>query len=494
MYDKVCKYVSDNSLIEKGDRIVVGVSGGADSVCLLDVLHRISRHIEIQLFVVHINHGIRGEEADCDEEYVRMLCGKWGIEFCSFSFDIRKIASEENLTEEEAGRKVRYQSFYNVCKKNNCNKIAVAHNKNDNAETFVFNLFRGTGLKGLTGIQPSRSVSDDHHNMVIIRPLLCIERKEIEEYLYNEKISYRTDSTNLSDEYSRNKIRNRILTYAIDEINPQTIKNIHEASLKLQEALEYVEQNVSLCYMRIVKYENNVYRMQVDKLMTEYAIIQKGIIRHIIENMTGRLKDIESKHVEAVISLCHKPVGKNVHLPYGIIAEREYDNIIIYYKNGEIREDLSVEPVVVKIPGITKEPSSGMRIITEVFQFQKNMQIPKNCCIKWFDYDKIKNAVVLRNRREGDYLCINSSGGVKKLKDYFIDSKIPKKLRDSQLLITDGSHVMWIPGAGNRMSEEYKVDENTQKVLLMKLINMEGDYYDGQNKSIDTGRKDREEN
>jgi tRNA(Ile)-lysidine synthase len=324
--------------------------------------------------------------------------------------------------------------------------------------------------------------------------LLCAERKEIEAYLKNEGISFRTDSTNLSDEYSRNKIRNRILAYATDEINHQTIKNINEASLKLQEALEYIEQNVSRRYKEIAEYNNNVYRIPVNKLMNEPAIIQKGVIRHIAEDMAGRLKDIESKHIEAVLALCRRQVGKNVQLPYGIIAEREYENIIIYYKNGEIREDLSVEPVIVKIPGVTKAPSCGMRIITELFQFKKDMQIPKNSCIKWFDYDKIKNAVVLRNRREGDYLCINSSGGVKKLKDYFIDTKIPKKLRDSQLLVTDGSHVMWIPGAGNRISEKYKIDENTQNVLLMKLINMEGDYYDGQSKSIDTGGKDREEN
>jgi tRNA(Ile)-lysidine synthase len=493
MYDKVCRFVSDNKLIENGDRIVVGVSGGADSVCLLNILHRISREKDIRLIAIHINHGIRGEEADADEEYVYRICAEWDIEFHSYSYDVKGIAAAEGLSEEEAGRKVRYQSFYDACDKYRCNKIAVAHNKNDNAETFVFNLLRGSGIKGLAGIKPFREVTDNLHKqeLVIIRPLLCVERREIEDYLSEQGISYRTDSTNLSDEYSRNKIRNRILAYAACEINPQTVKNIHEASLKLHEALAYIEDNIALCFERIVRNEDGCYRIPVDKLLPEPAIIQKGLIRHIIEVMTGRLRDIESKHVDAILALCGRQVGKNVQLPYGIIAEREYDNIFIYHKDREIREDFRVEPVTINIPGVTYIPYNGMSVITELFQYKKDMQIPKNSCVKWFDYDKIKNAVVLRSRREGDYLCINSSGGIKKLKDYFIDTKLPKKQRDSQLLITDGKHVMWITGAGNRISEYYKINDNTQKVLLIRL--MEGDYHGGQNKSNDTGRTDRDE-
>lgn len=493
MYEKVCSFISANNLIEKADRIVVGVSGGADSVCLLNILHRIRAEKDLRLIAVHINHGIRGEEADADEEYVRKLCAEWAIEFYSFSYDIKGLAAARGLSEEEAGRKVRYQTFYDICDKYNCNKIAVAHNKNDNAETFIFNLLRGSGVKGLTGIRPSRRVTDSlqGQKVTIIRPLLCLERKEIEGYLSKQGIGYRTDSTNLSDDYSRNKIRNRILSYAIAEINPQAIKNIHEASERLQEALTYIEDNIASCFKRLAVFNEGSYRISVEKLNAEPAVIQKGLIRNIIEAMTGQLRDIESKHIEAILALCDLQVGKRLHLPYGIIAEREYDNIFIYHKSGETEDDFLVEPVTLNIPGVTKIPGKGISIYTELFQYKNDMQIPKNSCIKWFDYDKIKNAVVLRNRREGDFLCINSSGGIKKLKDYFIDRKLPKKLRDSQLLITDGSHVMWIIGDGNRISEHYKIDDNTQKALLISI--MEGDYYGGQNKSYDTGRTDRDE-
>ena len=493
MYEKVCSFISENNLIEDNDRIVVGVSGGADSVCLLNILHRLSRNRNIRLFAVHINHGLRGTEADLDEEFVKKICVQWGIELFSFSYDVRRIASCEGLTEEEAGRYIRYRTFYDVCEKNACSKIAVAHNKNDNAETFLFNLFRGSGIKGLTGMQPKRTATDGH-NIDIIRPLLCVERKEIEAYLQSEGISYRTDSSNLSDDYTRNRIRNRILAYAAEEINRQAIKNIHEASLRLQEAWDYIEDNISLCYKEIVECRSNEYRIPVKALLKEAAIIQKGLIRHIIEKMTGRLRDLEAKHIDAVLALCGRQVGKLVQLPYGIVAEREYDNILLRHKSSRSRENSLVEPVTVKIPGTTRITGRDLIVITELFEYKKDMQIPKNSCIKWFDYDKIKNAVEIRSRREGDYLCINSSGGIKKLKDYFIDVKIPKSLRDNQLLVTDGSHVIWIPEAGSRISEYYKVDKSTRNILLMKLINMEGDYYDRQDKSIDSGGTDREEN
>jgi len=494
MFEKVCSFISENNLIEDNDRIVVGVSGGADSVCLLNILHRLSQNRNIRLFAVHINHGLRGKEADLDEEFVKKICSQWGIEIFSFSYDVRRIASCEGMTEEEAGRYIRYRTFYDLCKKNICNKIAVAHNKNDNAETFLFNLFRGSGIKGLTGIQAKRTVADDGHNIDIIRPLLCVERNEIEAYLQAEGISYRTDSSNLSDDYTRNRIRNRILAYAVEEINRQAVKNIYEASLKLQEAWDYIEDNISLCYEKIVEHRNNEYRIPVRELLNEAAIIQKGLIRHIIKNMTGRLRDLEAKHIDAVLALCDRQVGKLVQLPYGIVAEREYDNILLRHKSSQSRENSLIKPVTVNIPGTTRIEGRNLVVVTELFEYKKGMQIPKNSCIKWFDYDKIKNAVEIRSRREGDYLCINSSGGIKKLKDYFIDVKIPRFLRDSQLLVTDGSHVIWIPEAGSRISEYYKVDENTKNILLMKLINMEGDYYDRQDKSIDSGGTDREEN
>ncbi|MFT4145782.1 MAG: tRNA lysidine(34) synthetase TilS [Mobilitalea sp.] len=476
MLNKIAENIKQFHMIEKGDRIVVGVSGGADSVCLLSVLQKLYGTDTISLFVVHINHGLRGTEADEDEAFVKELCNQLKVECFSYSYDIKQIAASQGISEEEAGRNVRYQSFLEVCHRQKCNKIAVAHNKNDSAETFLFHLFRGSGLKGLSGIAPVRQLSSDMEAVSVIRPLTCAERSEIEKYLKEEQIFYRTDSTNLTEDYTRNKIRNRILTYARTEINQNAVNNIYETAGRLREAQEFIDEQVELSYRKCVIETEIEFKLKLKEFEEAASILQKGILRIVFERLAGHLKDFEAKHIEAVLTLIEKQVGRSVHLPYGVVAERGYEELFIYrrqdkkIKTGKEEEILAQELL---IPGCTNLIQQGKRIITEIINYQKNTVIPKNSCIKWFDYDKIENAVEVRGRKEGDYIQINSLSGRKKLKDYFIDHKIPKQLRDSLVLIADGNHIMWIVGYGDRMSEKYKVDDTTTKVLLIKMIDLE---------------------
>ena len=475
---KVKKFIKQNRMIEKGDRIVLGVSGGADSVCLLYMLSEICRDKNIPVVVVHINHGIRGEEARNDEQYVEELCKKQKLEFLKFAVNVPQIALEEGLSEEEAGRKVRYQTFFQVCKDRQCNKIAIAHNKNDIAETVLFHLFRGTGIRGLSGIQPVIKRNPAPGEITVIRPLLCLERKEIEDYLHREKISYQTDTTNLTDAYSRNKIRNHILSYAVKEINPNAVPHIAETALQLKEIENYINAQVERRYEALAeRMEDKSIGIDADKLKQEDIVIQKGIVRRIMEELAGNLKDLEAKHVEQALSLLTKQVGKQMNLPYGVLAVREYKRIK-FYPGGDgglpgALDQGQRDPVAVEIPGRYYLPELHRFLEVNIKKYEKKQPIPKSSCMKWFDYDKIENAVVIRYRKEGDYIQINPSGGRKKLKDYFIDQKIPRKERDNRPLVADGSHIMWIPGDGDRMSEKYKVDETTRTILLMKLIDTE---------------------
>ncbi|MHB8128599.1 MAG: tRNA lysidine(34) synthetase TilS [Mobilitalea sp.] len=476
MISKTWDYMKRYHMIEKGDRIVVGVSGGADSVCLLYVLKELCVCQEASIVVVHINHGIRGIEAKRDEDFVASLCDQMDIPFYNYCFEVKKLAKDEGLSEEEAGRKVRYQAFLEICGLKKCNKIAIAHNKNDNAETILFNLFRGTGIRGLSGIEPSRVISADFGDVTVIRPLLCVERKEIEAYMVREGIIYQTDSTNLTDNYSRNKIRNRILTYATGEINLGAVGNIAEAASQLKEIDEFVNAKVDERYLSLVKEVEQIYRIKIKDFVAESIVIQKGIIRKIMENLAGKRKDLEAKHVEAVLSLCDKQVGRYLHLPYAMIAEREYNDIKLFCEKKPGKEcltEVTINPIKLEIPGRVYIPQIRKFLETKLINYKKNEPIPKSSCAKWFDYAKIENAVEIRTRKEGDYIQINCFGGRKKLKNYFIDQKIPQKMRDNQILITDGNHVMWIPGEGDRMSEKYKVDETTTNVLLMKMTDLE---------------------
>ena len=423
---------------------------------------------DLELYVVHVNHGIRGEEAEEDEAFVKKLCENAKVPFWTVKAHIPAMAKEEGLTEEEAGRKVRYEAFYKCLEENKCNKIAIAHNKNDNAETMLFHLFRGSGIKGLTGISPKRDV--------IIRPLLCVTRQEIEEYLEQQKVSFRIDRTNLTQDYSRNKIRHRILTFAQEEINTKAIEHMAHTANQLRLMENYLEKNVNLAYDRIVIRKNDgSFQMNVKELQKEDIIIQQGIIRNVFYQLANQLKDIDAVHIDLVLGLLTKEVGKRLHLPYGIQAEKGYEHITMsihqfQYNNGDDSKAEKGEIVgynhVLKIPGDTYIPEINHRIQTRIIKYKKNLIIPKDGYTKWFDYDKINNTVLIRTRNSGDYIQIGSQLR-KKIKSLFIDEKVPREKRDLVPLVADGNHIMWV--IGSRISEAYKVNEDTKAILEISL-------------------------
>lgn len=472
MINQVRNYVKDNKMLAKHDRIVVGVSGGADSVCLLLVLKELQEEYNLTLFVVHVNHGLRGQEARNDQEYVEQLCKELNIPCHSVSVCVSTVAKEQGYSLEEAGRILRYDAFQKEYTARGCNKIAIAHNKNDQAETILLNLARGSSIEGLTGIKAVRET--------VIRPLLGVTRSQIEEYLKEKGIAYCTDSTNLLDEYTRNKVRIHILP-ALSQVNEQAVSHIVNCAKQLSEIENYLKNTTNTLYQRMVMVNNGQYFVNVDELGKEDIVLQKRLVRLMMKQLSSQLKNIEEKHVLAVLSLCEKGVGKKVNLPYKMVAKRTYDHIVlgILPENVKENEKYSI-PVYEEGRILPKEGEILLedgeyflehrkyRMIFEVMEYKKNMLIPKNRCTKWFDYDKIKNTIFLRNRRQGDYLQFNASGNVKTIKSLFIDEKVPKEQRDNIPLLCDGDHVMWV--VGNRISEAYKITEQSRKILVVKLM------------------------
>ncbi len=463
MIEKVRSYIKEHNLLSKGDRVVVGVSGGADSICLFHVLLDLSEEYDLTLFVVHVNHGIRGSAADNDQAFVEELCRKHKISYMCVKEDVPSIAANQGLSEEEVGRNIRYKAFNQSLLDNKCNKIAVAHNKNDNAETFLFNLFRGSGITGLSGIPPTRDA--------IIRPLLCIERSVIEEYLKVRDIPYLIDKTNLSNDYSRNKIRNVILKYTQEEINDQSIEHITRSASMLREINEFIDNCVNKVYYNIVKYnkKEKEIRINVNDLAKLDIVIQKELIRKVIANLSKKLKDIDSTHIQQVLDLMDKQVSKETHLPYDIVAIRGYREIIFASKkaNDNKNEKASLAPIEIPVPGTMFLSSLDKRINTKIIKYEKTSVIPKEDYTKWFDYDKIKNILLLRTRQEGDYIQVNSKGGTKKINSLFIDDKVPRQTRNQIPLIADESHVIWV--LGGRISEAYKITSSTKTILEISI-------------------------
>ena len=424
-------------MLENMDGMVIGLSGGPDSVCLLRVMCELAGCFGIEkdrIYCVHINHMIRGGEADADEEFASRLCGKLGLPFVCFKKDIAAYAEEIGCSVEEAGRKYRYDCFRQVMKENNINRLAVAHNKNDVVETLIFNMLRGTGIKGMSGIRPVR---DD-----VIRPLLFCNRADIEKYLEGIGQDYRTDSTNLSTDYDRNRIRHIILP-ELKKINSNAIEHIYSLAAEAEKVYEYVHRRAEEDMAGVLSGEDasdrdsvqedsfKIINIDINKLEKCDDIIKEHIIHEAIARVAGSRKDISRKNVLAVLELCRADTGKQVMLPYGIGARRSYDNIVIMGDCGA-KETYSI-----------------------------------NIYTKMVDYGKIKGNVCIRTPKAGDYIIIDGKGSSKKLSRLFIDKKIDRIKRLTWPVIACDNEIIW--AVGLRYSEAYKVDENTHKVMCINF-------------------------
>lgn len=444
MVNKVLDFIKQNKILEYNDSVLLGVSGGADSICMLHILNELKDEMSLNLLVVHINHMIRGEDAQKDANYVKHTCDVLNISFKQVNIDVPALVKNSGMSEEEAGRQARYETFVKIAEECNINKIAIAHNLNDNSETILFNLFRGTGIKGLTGIPVRRDK--------IVRPLLCCTRAEIESYLKEKNIEYCTDATNAETEYTRNKIRIELLPYIKKNINQKAEYNIVNASESLEEISNFMEQETE-----------NAYEMYVNENLLSkkgfflHPAIFNMLIRKMIENQAGKLKDVTKNHVQSVAKLKDMEVSKRVSLPYGLIAEKTYDGIII--KNNKKNFLKQINETLFINGKICNNNKVQVSLETSAVDTEN---IPELVCTKWFDCDKITE-LTLRNRQEGDYIVIDDSGSRKKLKDYFINEKVPREERDKILLIADGSHIVWI--IGYRISAHYKVTKLTSNII-----------------------------
>ena len=311
MKEEVLKTIKKYNLIESGDKLVLGVSGGPDSISMLNVLREIDEDetidLKFQIVVSHINHNIR-KEAKEDEEFVKKYCDENNIKFFSKSIDVEKIANNSKIGIEEAGRKVRYEFFDEVLKETNSNKIAIAHNKNDKVETMIMNVLRGSGLLGLKGIEPKRGK--------YIRPLIEIEREKIEEYCEEKNLNPRIDKTNFDNTYSRNKVRNVVIPYIKQEFNPNIIKTLDRLSELVKEEDTYVEKQVEKAYKEIFIEENNEEIILNLKKFNNYEkVIKSRIVLYTITRLFGSSKGIEKIHIDDILKLCKNNIGNKFLTP-----------------------------------------------------------------------------------------------------------------------------------------------------------------------------------
>ena len=448
MLQRTAQYMRQWKMVEPGEKLVIGVSGGVDSVCLLYILKELGYELE----AVHVNHGIRGEEADRDEAFVKELCEKINSPFHGFRFDVPKLSKQWHMSVEEAGRRVRRQCFLEVMEQTGAKAIALAHHGNDRAETVLFHLTRGTGIKGLSAMKPTDGT--------IIRPLLWAGRKEIEQYAQNRNYEFVEDASNATLDYTRNKIRHQVIP-VLEEINPKSVTHILSVAEKLSDISAYIDREAEkLCRLSAVMYQQEVQILKFAFYQGD-PVLRIPVLQKCVEYLTGSLVNITEEHLQKMLGLFEMQTGKEIHLPGHLAAVRTYEGIRMFFKE----EGAVPEPV--KITGEGTYEFGGLTFVVSIEPWDERKIFPIKNYTKCFDYDKIIDGIFLRTRESGDYLEINKDHGRKSLQDYMVNEKIPKDQRDEVILLADGSHVVWV--VGKRISENYKVTKETKKVLKVQV-------------------------
>ncbi|TQZ70536.1 tRNA lysidine(34) synthetase TilS [Clostridioides difficile] len=458
IFDKVLSTINKHNLIQKGDKIVLGLSGGPDSVCLLHVLNRLKKDFNIEIYAAHLNHQIRGIEAQKDALYVSKLCEDMGIIFFVKSINVPKYCENEGLSLEEGARKLRYEMFYEIKDKIKANKIAIGHNLNDQAETVMMRIMRGTGLKGLKGIDYIR-------DNCIIRPILDVERNEIEEYCEAYNLNPRIDKTNLENIYTRNKIRLDLLPYMKDNFNSNVIESIVRMSNSLKSDNDYIEKEAEAKFREVSNIkEKGFVEINLDDFVCLHDAIKVRVLRNSIKHILGDTNFVDQRHIEDIMSLeDNSKVNKMLTLPRNIFVYRKKDSIIL--TNEEIVNEEIEFYYNVTSNGFIKIKELKQIIETQVMSIDRYKSMKLDNSSKGFDFNKVKGGIVIRSRRQGDKIKL--AMGSKKVKDLFIDLKIPREERCKIPIITDSEGIICV--GDYKISENYKIDENTKEVLKINF-------------------------
>ncbi len=455
----VKEIIQKHNLLKKGDHVIVGVSGGPDSVCLLHVLFLVKKEYQLTLSVVHINHMLRGKDADADEAYVKELCKEMNLPFYPYRIDVRAMTKALSTSEEEAGRKARYDAFFEVLRNKKANKIAVAQNMNDQAETLLMRLARGSGLDGLSGIDYMREG-------VVIRPLLDTSREDIEAYCKAHNLKPRIDQTNLKPIYTRNKIRLELIPYLAENFNKKIVPNLWKTAKILKEDKDFIYFFADEAYEKCCK-KKTEYRIDIEKIAFNelHIAIKKRVILRTLKDL-GVEKDIGTVHLDNMINIIKdNKTSVGMDLPYDLRIEIGYDNIHITNK----KEKNICQRFCYEIEwGKNIQIKELNAVISSEVLLNKGQEISKIDHIKYFDYDKLNGPLMVRTRRAGDRFSPLGMKGSKKLKDFFIDEKIPKKDRDHIPLVCCGSEVLWI--IGYRINDKFKVDAETKRIVILEYI------------------------
>lgn len=442
-------------MLQKGETILIGLSGGPDSVCLAHILNTIKDDFKLKINAVYIDHGLRPAEIPSEIEFCKEFCNRSGINFLTKTIDVRTFATSQRMNLQEAGRYLRYLTYNEVSKEIKATRIALGHTADDQAETLIMRLIRGSGTTGLASIPPIRGN--------IIRPLIEIEREEIIDYLTDVRVNYIIDSSNMKRNYLRNKIRLSVMPI-LKQINPDIIQTLSKTATIFRDEERYFEIIVTKTLMKLFSRKTDT---RVELFLTPFEImdtvIMRRVLRRVIDETRG-LRGISFINIEDIIELIKngKP-GDRLYLPKGIRVIKEY-SVLILTSEPPVR----LGEYVLDVPGECVLKEARLVIKSSIIDSKEKIQVSPNLWknYAYFDMDKLKLPLIIRARKNGDYFYPYGFGKRKKLQDYFVDEKVPRDERDRIPLVTSNGEIIWV--VGYRGDERYKVTENTSKILFLE--------------------------
>jgi len=442
-------------MLQKGETILVGLSGGPDSVCLLHLLNSIREDFKLNINAIYIDHGLRPEETPFEIRFCEDFCKTTGNNLIVRAINVRDFAEKEKLNLQEAGRYLRYMTYNEVAKEIKATRIALGHTADDQAETLLMRLIRGSGTTGLASIPPVRGN--------IIRPLIETERKEIIDYLEDMKVDYVVDSSNLKRNYLRNKIRLSLIPI-LSEINPDIIQTLSKTAAIFRDEERYFEIIVTKTLMKLFSRKTD---KRVELFLAPFevmdTVIMRRVLRRVIDETRG-LRGINFFHIEDIIELIKngKP-GDRIYLPRGIRVIKEYSVLILTseppVKLGQYTLDVPSECVLKEAKLVIK---------SSILDSKEQVKITPNLwkSYAYFDVGKLRFPLIIRARKDGDYFYPYGFGKRKKLQDYFVDEKVPRDDRDRVPLIISGDDIIWV--VGYRGDDRYKITDSTTKILYLE--------------------------
>jgi tRNA(Ile)-lysidine synthase len=456
LFQKAKETIKKYVMLSGKERVLVGLSGGPDSVCLLHVLKNLNEEFRLDLSVLYVDHGLRPEEAFEEKEFCKNLCAKLNLPFLTKSIDVQSYAKKNKLNKQEAARELRYRVFDDTAHEINADKIALGHTADDQAETLIMRLLRGSGPTGLSGIPPVRGK--------FIRPLIRIQRKEIKQYLEEEEIDFIVDSSNLKKDYLRNTIRLSLMPL-IEEVNPNIIDTLSRTAAIFREEERYFEILVAKTLMKLISRKTD---SRIELFLSPLEAMEKVILRRTLRRAIDETKDLRGisfVHIEDIIELIKRgKSGDRLYLPHGIRAIKAYSTLIL---TSEPPVKLSTYTLEVSGETVLKETGILIKASVQGSQDLEIKDIRPSDVFAVFDADRLIFPLIIRPRKEGDFFYPHGFGKKKKLQDFFVDEKVPRDERDAIPLIISGEDIVWV--AGYRGDERFRVTDETKKVLKLEV-------------------------